>query len=229
MPTAPPRGVRIAKSRVGWSRVGWSQVGSLGFGGSGVCDLCLSKAEAAGPVSRMFGVDQVEALFVYDDLVRRVVLCAKNRGRAEVLRQLGLLLAERADASHVGRSDDQPYDLVTWVPASRAGKRRRGFDQGAVLAEMVADRLGAKSRRLLLRRRGQAQIGQGREARMGGPQVRAPMSCTGRVLLVDDVITTGSSMSASALALRRSGAEEVHGLAVAWVAPEAFSGSRCQG
>ncbi|MGH1493313.1 MAG: ComF family protein [Acidimicrobiales bacterium] len=187
----------------------------------GACDRCLSRASAAGAVEPVVALDSVEALFLYDDVVRRIVLSAKNRGRRDVLQQLGLLLAERAAAMASGVVDPSTasFDLVTWVPASRAGKRRRGFDQGAVLSRVVADRLGVKSRRLLLRRRGEAQAGRGRVDRIGGPQVRARLRCPPRVLLIDDVITTGASMSVSAQALRRAGAHSVHGLAVSWAAP----------
>ncbi len=180
--------------------------------------MCLGAASAAGPIEPVDGLDAVAALFRYDDLIRPIVLSAKNRGRRDVLQQLGRLLAEQALVIQAAGPEPTPgFDLVTWVPASRAGRRRRGFDQGAVLASAVAAELGVRSRRLLLRRRGQAQIGRGRFERMDGPQIRAPLHCSARILLVDDVITTGASMSASANALRCSGATTVHGLAAAVV------------
>jgi predicted amidophosphoribosyltransferase len=188
--------------------------------GSGICGRCLASLERCGPVDVIGGVDRVDALYHYDDLARRVVLSAKNRNRLDVLRQLGLLLAERSVALAGERAGSAPaaYDLITWVPASRAGRRRRGFDHGEFLARAVAARLGLRARRLLLRQRGEAQRGGDRAARLGGPRVRAPLACPARVLLVDDVITTGASMAAAAQALRRAGTEAVDALSVTWVA-----------
>ncbi|MGB5756241.1 MAG: hypothetical protein WBM50_04950, partial [Acidimicrobiales bacterium] len=79
------------------------------------------------------GCDDAEALFVYDQLVRRIVVAAKNGGRRDVLAQLGTLLAWHLGANaHVvagaaaRRRPGEWFDVVTWVPASSAGRRRRG-------------------------------------------------------------------------------------------------------
>ncbi len=108
-------------------------------------------------------------------------------------------------------------DVVTWVPTTGARRRERGFDQGRVLAEAVARRLGLPCRRLLRREPGPAQTGRSRRQRLHGPgyRVRSGRAVPRRVLLVDDVITTGATLAAAAHGLREGGAHHVTGLVAA--------------
>ncbi|MGI9598643.1 MAG: ComF family protein [Acidimicrobiales bacterium] len=188
----------------------------------GVCRRCLAAVKHAAPIDDLPPLQWAGALFDYDDRVQRIVLAAKNGGRRDVIVQLGTVAAASFEASqgpHGGpRCRSVPggrFDAVTWVPASSEGVRRRGYDQGRLLAGAVASRLGIPCRRLLLRRRGQAQARRGRADRLLGPEIRAPRGAPQRVLLVDDVITTGTSLVAAANALRGGGALSVVGLAIA--------------
>lgn len=200
-----------------------------------VCQLCSGRAEARAPLcsaclARLHsgrltepldppvGLDSLVALHRYRSEVPSLVLAAKNGDRRSLLRLWGRWLAEHLVGQLAGELVGH-QDVVTWVPASRAGARRRGYDQGRYLARAVAGAAGLPARRLLVRRPGQAQAGSGREQRLVGPLVRAPVPVPARVLLVDDVVTTGASMTASAQALRQAGARSVVGLAVA-VAPD---------
>jgi len=154
------------------------------------------------------GLDRLVALHRYDGVVRALVLAAKNGGRRQLLHRLGVDLA--ALALGLG-----PVDVVTWVPASRHRARQRSYDQGRLLARGVASAIGLPARRLLIRRPGPARIGAGRLDRLGGPDLRCPLRCSGTVLLIDDVVTTGASLASAAAALRLAGAERVIGLVVA--------------
>ena len=156
-------------------------------------------------------------LHPYGGPVRRAILVAKRGGRSDVFRGFGRELAHRwrlvsANVTELG----EPL-LVTWVPASRRGKADRGYDQGRLMAEVVAAELGLRAARLLRRGSG-SQLGRSRDQRLGGVAVRARGDVTGPVLLVDDVITTGASLTAAAARLRLAGAGAVHGLTVAWAA-----------
>jgi predicted amidophosphoribosyltransferase len=116
-----------------------------------------------------------------------------------------------------------PGELLAHVPVHRARERERGFDQAALLAAAVGARLGVPSLPLLARSAVTiAQHALGREARasnVGGAFEVAPRFRTlvadRRVILVDDIVTTGATMGGCAAALLESGARSVWGVAVA--------------
>ncbi len=169
--------------------------------------LCASCAAGLqrGPELHIDGFDEVIALLAYDDRSARLVLAGKNGGRRDLLRWSGELLA----ADIMRRFDVGELDLVTWVPAHPAQRRTRGFDQGEVLARAIARRLGRPCRRTLSRRGGTSRKGLGRAARLDGPLVRTTRRIPGTVLLIDDVVATGSTLGRCAEALHRGGAERI--------------------
>ncbi|MFV0258644.1 MAG: ComF family protein [Acidimicrobiales bacterium] len=195
-----------------------------------VCRACTARLERHRWVGRPPAVATagsavpVTALFVYDELVARLVLAAKNGGHRAVARCLGAWLGDAL--AHRARAGGEP-DLVTWVPASPVHLRRRPYDQGEVLARSVAGRLGIPARNLLRRRDHRTQANLARPDRLRGPELiarsgpgrsarrkvrarstgpppgsaRAPT----RILLVDDVATTGASLARAADALTAAG------------------------
>ena len=184
---------------------------------SGLCPGC--RRHLAGQIPRRVDppdpIGSVVALYGYDPVVRGLVVAAKNGGRRDLLRIWGRQLADGAAAAVGMTSDD--VDVVTWVPSSRQGARARGYDQGRLLARAVGRALGCPVRRLLVRRPGPTRIGAGRARRLSGPDLRCPVPSPPRVLVVDDVLTTGASLASSGRALGWAGADVVVGLVVAAV------------
>jgi predicted amidophosphoribosyltransferase len=106
--------------------------------------------------------------------------------------------------------------VITWAPTTDAHRRGRGFDQAAVLARATGRRCGLPVRPLLSRLDRQSQTGRSRHERLSGPRfVSRSTDPGGPVVVIDDVVTTGATLAASADALRRIGVPRVIGLAVA--------------
>jgi len=147
-------------------------------------------------------VDELVALWPHAGEAAELVRELKYRRATAVVSALAEPMAELAPAA----------DLVTWVPATPARRRERGFDQSELLARAIARRARLAPRRLLRRVDNRAQTGRNRVGRIEGP-VLAPAGRFLRsgptVLLVDDVCTTGATLRACARVLRSRGALRV--------------------
>jgi predicted amidophosphoribosyltransferase len=151
------------------------------------------------------GLDSCAAFLAYVGPGRELVARLKYRNARAALDFLATGMAALVDPAEI--------DAVTWTPTTRARRRARGFDQARLLARLVARHLRRPCRALLVRGDGPAQTGRTRVERHLGPGFAGRPAPPGRVLLVDDVITSGGTMTAGARALRSAGASHVHGLA----------------
>jgi predicted amidophosphoribosyltransferase len=99
---------------------------------------------------------------------------------------------------------------VVSVPAASARQRRRGFDPAGELAAALAARLGTEPVACLARLGSGHQVGRRRAERIGHPPQIEPITEAPRsVLLIDDVLTTGATLTSCAAALRSAGAKRV--------------------
>ena len=163
-------------------------------------------------------LDEAGDLYAYvlrphTGVARTLVIRLKHRAEKCLAEELGDLLLPVP--SHVSFP---PETVVTWVPMPGSRKLERCIDHGQVLAEVTAERLGLSCRPLLerLETKDKPQATLSREARernltrafrAAEEEIRFP------VLLVDDVLTTGTTARRCAEALRAAGAEEITVLA----------------
>jgi len=174
-----------------------------------VCERCGAPgawpvrrcAECAG---RRLSFARARSAVVYDARARRLVSAWKERGRRDLAATLAVIVADVVAPPDV--------DALTFVP----GDRERGRARGHVPAERLAAALGAVWRlpvERLVERSGASvrQAGLPRSERSANVRgaFRAVADGPGRVGLVDDVYTTGATVSACATALRRAGAGRV--------------------
>jgi ComF family protein len=176
-----------------------------------LCRTC--RFSLAAPPDLPLGGDVVAAV-PFSGRPRDVLLGFKYGNRRALAHHLAGLLVNRLIAADVRPAD---IDVVTWAPTSRGRRRRRGFDQAEVVARRVAAQLGVPCRRLLERDgHGAPQTGLDRAARLQGPRFRTHPRVRGqRILLVDDVVTTGSTLRSAESALRNAGAATVRRAAIA--------------
>jgi ComF family protein len=182
-----------------------------GATGPAPCAGCAAELRHAPSLPAPAGVDSCVALLTYAGAGRELVARLKYRNARASVPFLARGMAAVVPA---------PIDVVTWAPTTPARMRGRGFDQARLLARAVARQLGVPCRPLLRRRPGPAQTGRDAVARHAGPGFSARRALDGRrVLLVDDVVTTGATVTAAARALTKAGAGEVHVVAAARTPP----------
>lgn len=180
----------------------------------GLCRACAEKLPyLRGAAARATGdyFTVCVSPLKYDGHVRRSILRYKFHGATENAEVYGRILADCIREHLSGR-----YDLITWVPLSRRRKRDRGYDQAMLLAMATALSLSDVAVETLVKSRHvqpQSSLG-GREERRanvsGVYEVPDPDLIAGkRILLIDDIITTGATLSECARTLLLAGAESV--------------------
>lgn len=158
--------------------------------------------------------DAAVVAVVYEGIARRLILNLKYRNRRQVVVVLAELLAQRVMQSVPNIVTD--VDVVTWAPTSTARVRRRGVDQSELLARRLAKEFGVPYRRLLIKTSTNVQTGASRDQRLRGSVYSArKLRVSSHVMIVDDVVTTGTTLRCAAEALLKAGARQVTCVAIA--------------
>ncbi len=200
--------------------------------GSWFCPLCQSSIEfIRAPYCRQCGrpdlespchlcrqfpltIDGMRAVAYFEGALRQAIHAFKYQRRVDLAPLWGEMLAVYARAESIS------YDVIIPIPLHRERERARGYNQAALLARaLAAPRTAIIWEDALTRTRAtrpQMELDAAerranvRDAFAASARVRAH-----RVLLIDDVCTTGATMEACSVALKNQGAQSVWGLALA--------------
>lgn len=189
-------------------------------GEGGLCRACQPALPWVGEDAGARAVEHCAACLSplwYQDGVRQGVHRYKFQGGQVHARLFGALMAQCLQDRW-----REPVDLITWVPLSRQRLRQRGYDQAELLAHRVGEVTGLPVAPTLVKTRNtraQSRLNQtdSRAANIRGAYaVEEGLRLTGRrVVLVDDVVTSGATLSQCAACLRAAGASTVIALTLA--------------
>lgn len=183
----------------------------LGDGGCRCCGLPLEATEertCARCLAQPSRIARTRAAVAYDDLSRSLAIRLKYGRKVAIARTMAHYMAPLVKAD--------PDAILAPVPLHRTRLWTRGFNQSALVARELSRRLRIETDPALLRRirrtpplKGMSPL-QRRKTVAGAFQVTDKSAVQGKtIILVDDVLTTGSTAEACARVLRRAGAARV--------------------
>ena len=161
----------------------------------GVCTGCTEKLEPP-VVPPLLAIESAVVLCSYEGVGADLIRAVKYGNRRQAITPM-------VDALVPSLPND--VDAVVSVPSNPVRVRERGYDLTATLANRIGQRIGAPVTTPLVRVSGGTQKGKGRDERKN-VEFRAAVAVPERVLLVDDVVTTGATAVACAIALGLAGA-----------------------
>ncbi len=170
-----------------------------------LCDTCQKALDAMKLPDDAAG--DIRSIYRYDGVARQLVILLKDHCAADAAMVLAPQMADAINAMKL------PEDTVlTWVIMPDIRRKKRGIDHGRTLCEAVSSVTGMPVRQLLIRsKNGHTQRGLNRDARLKNiaNSIRCEVSIDSTVVLIDDVLTTGATVSVCAEALRKAGATNV--------------------
>jgi len=200
-----------------------------------LCPLCGQPQENAQVCSRCTSIlsersshppiDGIRSLAYLEGPLRRAVYGLKYDHIRELAEPLGDMLANYYQTTPL------PTDVIIPVPLHRRRQRERGYNQSALLAQHLGSATEIPVRCDLLQRHRYTRSQTRLTAQQRSRNVKGAFSCAKqpdlakaisgkKVLLIDDVATTGATLRACAQALRNQGARSVWALTVARAAPD---------
>jgi predicted amidophosphoribosyltransferase len=170
-----------------------------------LCSRCSRRLAAMGPLCGAGppGLDAAWSSAPHESVARDLVSALKFRRLLPVADLIADRIEWLAPSTHLSGT-------IVPVPTSRLRTALRGFDPASEIARALAERTGLPLSRCLSRHGGGRQVGKRRAARIGHPPIVQPKGAAPKsALLVDDVLTTGATLSSCAQALRQAGSVRV--------------------
>ncbi len=191
--------------------------GHVGFITPPICERCgrpLYGQSCPFCLETPLEINSLRAVAFFDGVMRKAIHSFKYQRRPELAAQFGSMLSDYLTAQRL------TVDLVIPVPLHSERERRRGYNQALLLARETAlqQKLALWYNVLDRTRDTPPQVGLDARARRENVRdafVAQDQVAGARVLLIDDVCTTGATMNSCAIALKRRGATAVQGLALA--------------
>ena len=196
----------------------------LPHGGGTICTVCEKNLPYVedGNILRKIGKYTCAVTFYYEDMVKIGIRAMKFRGRRNRAKHFAPYLAQTV-AEHLGGE----FDAVTFVPVHFLRRTRRGFDQSKLIAAAAADIWDTKLLSTLWKirnNRPQSSVKDPEERRRNVLNAYTTVNTEAfrgkRLLLIDDVVTSGSTLTACADELLAAGAAAVVCAALAGGHPE---------
>lgn len=163
-------------------------------------------------------IDKCVSPLYYKDKVRASVHQYKFGGCSAYSRRYAALMSDCVE----NNLDCRSIDVISWIPLSKKRLRQRGYDQARLLAEEIAAKTGLPCRQLLQKVKNNSAQSLTRDAKQRRENVAGVYALDDGadvsgllILLVDDVVTTGATMSEAARILRKAGAKSVFGVTLA--------------
>ena len=177
------------------------------------CPVCGNSLGRCCCLTSEWNYESAVAPFFYEGMLREGLLDFKFHGKTKYNNYFCDKIVEELRHYYPNRE----YDCVTYVPMTKASQIERGYNQAKLLAEGISERLRVPllSGLILKKRDGALQHGLGLEERWINAQrsfvANEERNITGkRVLLIDDIKTTGATLNQCAKLLKELGAAQVH-------------------
>ena len=192
-------------------------------GEKGICARCaaaLPKYRAEEGRRDIKNVRLCVFPFKYKDALRDSLIRYKVNGAVAYAQVYAEFIAKSIDENKIS------CDIISWVPIHRKRYRERGYDQSEIIAKALSSKLRVPCMRLLVK-----DVGNKRQSSLSDHEERkrnvkgvyssvATEELLGkRVLLIDDIVTSGSTISECASVLKGAGCMEIYAAAVASAAP----------
>ncbi len=190
--------------------------------GKEICSDCFNKipftAGNALPYNGYEGLDGAVSACEYTGVIREALIRYKFRNKPGYGRTLSGLIGKAVEENYSGRE----FDIIISVPLHRERKFTRGYNQALLLSRELSRKTGIKdASQLLVRYRhteAQSLLDKGKrhENIKGAFRVTKPEMISGKgILLVDDIMTTGSTLNECGRVLKEAGASYVAAVVVA--------------
>lgn len=187
--------------------------------GEGVCKDCLTGLPYTGDLAVQSGLKQIKCCvspLFYENTVRDSLHRFKFGQRTGYAGIYAGFMVKSIDENQIS------CDIISWAPVSRQRLRIRGYDQSELLARELSRRLGRPYKRLLVKQKHTMPQSQTKNAAQRRENVKGAYRCCDpeevrgkRVLLVDDIVTSGSTLTECAKILKEAGAAEISAVTVA--------------